>query len=81
MAIAKKLPYLRKVPETQLTEIADLERFIERCEKNGWFFGNAEKTYTLIYHRTYRDDEVVGIVLYDGASALKKAKWKALINS
>ena len=79
--MVKKLPYLRKVPETQLAEIADLEKFIERCEKNGWSFGDAERSYTLIYHRTPYGDDVIGIVLYDGASALKKARWKALINS
>lgn len=78
--IEKQLPQ-REVPKTYLKDIADQERFIEDRLKEGCCFGNAEKTYTLIYHRTYSGDDVIGIVLYGGASALSKARWKALINS
>lgn len=80
MAKDERQPYQGKVPEVHLTEITDQEEFIEKCHKNGWRFGDAEKTHTLIYHDRH-GDEVIGIVLYDGASALSKARWKALINS
>lgn len=65
-----------KLPRYRLSEITDLEKFIERTEKGGCCFGNAYASATAIY----KNAEFVGFVTYSGRGR-KYLKWCALINS
>lgn len=67
---------LKKLPRYKLSEIKDLEKFIECTEKSGCYFGNAYASATAIY----RDAEFVGFVTYSGRGK-KYLRWCALINS
>lgn len=66
---------LKELPRYKLSEIKDLEKFIECTEKSGCYFGNAYESATAIY----RNAEFAGFVTYSGRGR-KRLRWCALIN-
>ena len=66
---------LKELPRYKLSEIKDIEKFIEATEKGGCYFGNAYESATAIY----RNAEFAGFVTYSGRGR-KCLRWRALIN-